>query len=136
MLADQPIVMVNAVYAGPQAEGQKLLQPLFDLKPTRTNLTMIPWTKINAYAFFNSGAPFNKSSCSKNATRNIYGGAVKHFNIPTFDNFYSNYDKLIESMPEQLDGSRYFVEFVSNQAVQAVPVDATSYPWRDITAHL
>src|SRR6186713_2497100 len=102
MQADQSAIIINAVYVGSQADGQRLLQPLFDLKPTRTNITMVSWTEINAYAFFGSGAPYNKNACAKNATHNVYGGAVSHFDIPTFQTFYSNYDKLLQSMPDKL----------------------------------
>jgi hypothetical protein len=130
------VIIVHAVYAGSQAEGQKLIQPLFDLKPTRTNVTMINWAAINSYQFFGSGLPYNKTACAKNATHNVYGGAVKQFDIPTFQTFYSNYDRLLQSMPDKLAGTVYFIEFFPKQAVKAVPANATSYPWRDITAHL
>ena len=97
---------------------------------------MISWTDINAYAFFGSGAPYDKNACPKNATHNVYGGAVSHFDISTFQTFYSNYDKLLQSMPDKLAGTVYFIEFFPKQAVEAVPANATAYPWRDITAHL
>ncbi|KAF2648721.1 FAD-binding domain-containing protein [Lophiostoma macrostomum CBS 122681] len=134
--ADQSAIVISAVYAGSQADGLKLLQPLFDLKPTMTNITMVSWADIDAYAFFGSGAPYTEDACPKNATHNVYGGAIARFDIPTFQTFYSNYDKLLQSMPDKLAGTVFFIEFFPKQAVAAVTANATAFPWRDITAHL
>jgi hypothetical protein len=104
--------------------------------PIKKNFTMVSWADISAYAFFGTGAAWDRKSCPKNSTHNVYGGAVSHFDVQTFQTFYENYDKLIKSMPDQLAGTNFFIEFVPKQATEAVPANATSYPWRDITAHL
>ncbi|KAF2798629.1 FAD-binding domain-containing protein, partial [Melanomma pulvis-pyrius CBS 109.77] len=36
-------IIVNAIYAGPHAEGENYLQPLLKASPRRSNLTMITW---------------------------------------------------------------------------------------------
>lgn len=95
---------------------------------------MIPWSTINDVSFFGS-TPAN-STCPKDSPHNVYGGAVHQFDIDAFQNFYENYEKLTSSMPEELNGTVYFIEFFAKQAVEAVPPDATAYPWRNITAHL
>ena len=95
---------------------------------------MIPWSEINSVSFF-ATEPSNYT-CPTDSPHNIYGGAVHQFDINTFQEFYENYDKLTSSMPVELNGTVYFIEFFPKQAVEAVPPNATAYPWRNITAHL
>jgi len=95
---------------------------------------MISWASINAVSFF-AYEPVN-FTCPTGSNHNVYGAAVKRFDIPTFQTFYDNYNNLLSSMPTNLAGTVYFIEFFPKQAVEAVPADATAYPWRNITAHL
>lgn len=95
---------------------------------------MIPWSSINAVSFFGN-EPANYT-CPTNTPHNVYGSAVSHFDIPTFQTFYESYNALTSSMPVELSGTVYFIEFFAKQAVEAVPANATAYPWRNITAHL
>lgn len=132
--AEQSCIIVNAVYAGPQEEGEAYLRPLLDSTPIRSNLTMVPWSKVNSASFFGLEPP--DAPCPTNSIHNVYGGAVKRFDIPTFQTFYENLDQLLSSKPEELRGTAYSITFFSKQAVQAVPINSTAYPWRDITAHL
>jgi hypothetical protein len=132
--AEQSCIIVNAVYAGPQEEGKEYLRPLLDSTPIRSNLTMVPWSNVNSASFFGLEPP--DAPCPTNSIHNVYGGAVKKFDISTFQTFYENLDQLLSSKPEELSGTSYSIEFFSKQAVQAVPINSTAYPWRDITAHL
>jgi hypothetical protein len=127
-------IIVNAVYAGPQEEGKEYLRPLLDSTPIRSNLTMVPWSNVNSASFFGLEPP--DAPCPTNSIHDVYGGAVKQFNISTFQTFYENLDQLLSSKPEELSGTSYSIEFFPKQAVQAVPINSTAYPWRDITAHL
>ncbi|CRG83420.1 hypothetical protein PISL3812_00771 [Talaromyces islandicus] len=127
-------IMINAVYVGPKAEGQKYIQPLFDAFPIRSSQVEVPWSQVNAAAFFGN-EPANYT-CPTNSPHNVYGGAVNHFDLDTFQTFYENYDNLTSSLATQLSGTVYFIEFFPNQAALAVPANATAYPWRNITAHL
>lgn len=95
---------------------------------------MIPWVSVNASSFFAiEGVNF---TCPTDFIHNVYGGAIQRFDIPAFQTFYENYDDLISSMPVELAGTVYFIEFFAKQAVEAVHANATAYPWRNITAHL
>ncbi|KAL9025463.1 MAG: hypothetical protein Q9196_005720 [Gyalolechia fulgens] len=95
--------IVNAVYAGSQAEGEN--QP--------ANYT-----------------------CPTGSTHNVYGSAVHRIDIEAFQAFYENYEHLYSSMPQELGGTVYFIEFFPKQAVEAVPSRATAYPGRNITVHI
>jgi hypothetical protein len=93
---------------------------------------MVPWASVNEQSFFAIEAP--GFQCPTGTTHNVYGGAVYTLDVPTFQTFYENYDKLIQS--EELAGTVYFIELFPKQAVEKVSHDATAYPWRNITAHL
>ena len=95
---------------------------------------MVPWASVNAVSFF-AQLPID-FICPKNSVHNVYGAAVQYFDIPTFQTFYEKYDQLISSMPAELAGTIYLMEFIPKQAGEAVPINATAYPWRNITAHL
>ncbi|KAK0510736.1 hypothetical protein JMJ35_007168 [Cladonia borealis] len=127
-------IIVNAVYAGPQAEGEKYLYTLFKFSPIQHNLTMIFWSEINAASFF--GTEPSNYTCPTDSPHNVYGGAVYQFDIDTFQEFYENYEQLTSSMPVELNGTVYFIEFFPKQAVETVPSNATVYAWRNTTAHL
>lgn len=95
---------------------------------------MIPWSSINALSFF--GFEPANYTCRTNSPHNVYGSAVNHFDIATFQTFYEDYNNLTSSFPVELAGTIYFIEFFAKQAVEAVPANSTAYPWRNITAHL
>lgn len=115
----QSAILINAVYAGSQSEGEKYLAPLRSLSPMRQNLTMISWSAINSNSFF--GAEPINYTCSTNSPHNVYGGAVHQFDIPTFQNFYEQYDNLTSSIPTDLNGTVYFLEFFPNKQWNAYP---------------
>ncbi|KAI9699566.1 MAG: hypothetical protein M1820_007064 [Bogoriella megaspora] len=127
-------ILINAVYAGSQEEAMPYIQPLINLSPTLSNLTMISWSDINSAALF--GIEPANYTCPAPSSHNVYGSAVSYFDIPTFQNFYQDYSSVTSSMAAALNGTVYFIEFFPKQAVLAVQEDATAYPWRNITAHL
>ncbi|KAL1610642.1 hypothetical protein SLS60_002312 [Paraconiothyrium brasiliense] len=126
------IILINVVYTGSRELGEKYLQPLLQASPLRHNISMVAWADVNAASFFAFEGPGFR--CPTGTTHNVYGGAVNTFDVSTFQTFYENYDKLIQS--KELAGTVYFVELFPKQAVGKVPSDATAYPWRNITAHL
>jgi hypothetical protein len=95
---------------------------------------MIPWASVNSESFFSVQPP--NYVCTTRTSHNVYGAAVKHIDVPTFQTFYENYESLLSSRPDELVGTVYFLELFPTQAVKTVPANATAYPWRDITAHL
>lgn len=132
--AKQSCIIVNAVYAGPQEEGKECIRPLLDSTPIRSNLTLVTWSKVNSASFFGLETP--DAPCPTNSIHNVYGGAVKQSDISTFQTFYENLDQLLSSKPEELRGTSYSIKFYSKQAVQAIPIASSAYPWRYIAAHL
>lgn len=127
----QTYIVVNALYAGPLDKGTALVQGLVDAHPAKQAITMVQWNEIDKKAFFGS-AP---TTCAKNQNQNVYGLGIKTYDVPTFQTFFADLQKLFVDHPPTQQ-SVFFIEAFPNQAVKAVPFDETAYPWRDITAHL
>ena len=127
----QTYVVVNAIYAGPIEKGTALVQGLINAHPIRHNITEITWKTINQLAFFGSAS----ATCTKEQIQNVYGLGIKSLDVPTFQNYFMGLQNLFKQYPTTQD-SVFFIEAFPIQAAQAVPQEETSYPWRDITAHL
>lgn len=124
-------IVVNAIYAGPLSAANPLLAPLTALHPIQQNISTIPWRDITTKAFFGTAA----ADCTKGTNRNVYGSAVKTYDIPTFQTFFASLQELWADTPETR-GSVFFIEAFPTQAAVAVPDDQTAYPWRDTSVHL
>ncbi|KAL8736131.1 MAG: hypothetical protein Q9181_002521 [Wetmoreana brouardii] len=124
-------IVVNAIYAGPSEKATPLLKGLFDAHPIRQNVTTVLWKDITSKAFFGTAA----ADCTKGTNRNVYGAAIKSYNIPTFQRFFSDLQQLWADEPGTRQ-SVFFIEAFPNQAAKAVPDHATAYPYRDTNVHL
>ena len=49
-------IILNIVYYGPQEKAMPYIQPLLELAPTVTNMTMVPWNRLYATVFFGADA--------------------------------------------------------------------------------
>ncbi|KAJ8125423.1 hypothetical protein O1611_g8216 [Lasiodiplodia mahajangana] len=127
---------VNIVYAGSKAELQPFLDPLLEkATPYRQNVTEVPWNKM-LYANFFGAAPSPEAACSgKGTNRDVYGGALKSYNKHAWNDFIGDFAHFLRSN-EDARSSIFFVEQFSKTGVLQIPNSETSYPWRDVTAHL
>ncbi|KAL9002894.1 MAG: hypothetical protein Q9188_004200 [Gyalolechia gomerana] len=124
-------IVVNAIYAGPLEKATQLLKPLIDIHPVHQNITTIPWRDVTTKAFFGTAA----ADCTKSTNRNVYGSAVKTYDIPTFQTFFTSLQKLWADYPDTRQ-SVFFIEAFPTQAARAVPDDETAFPWRDTSVQL
>ena len=130
----QHYILINAAYAGPLSSGKALIQPLLDLRPVKENISEIPWSELTQTAFFEAEGSL-PNPCIKGLHQNVYGGSIRTYDIPTFQNWVAELDIFYSNYPNAR-GSIWFIEQFATQAVKAVSDEATAYPWRDITAHL
>lgn len=127
----QTYIVVNAIYAGPLEGATPLLKPLGDIHPVQQNISTIPWRDVTTKAFFGTAA----ADCTKGTNRNVYGSAIKTYDIPTFQTFFAGLQKLWADHPDTRQ-SVFFIEAFPTQAARAVPDEETAYPWRDTSVHL
>ena len=107
----------------------ELIKIFLDLKPVVQNIHTIPHNRILVEAGFGLVAEV----CVKEMQHSLYSVGTKHLSSPEYISAFSKYNDLFLTYPETR-GSTLEIEFFPNQAVVAVPVASTAYPWRDIEA--
>ena len=125
------VIILNAVYPGPMDKFKTLIKPFLELQPAVQVIHTLPWNKLITQAGFGLDAPV----CTKGVPHSGFAAGVKNLSVPTFKTAFAAYADMYQKYPET-QGSVLEIEFFPNQAVVAVPNDATAYPWRDINAQV
>lgn len=92
---------------------------------------MLPWNQLNSKAAFGATA----LECEKGGQHSMFGVNVRNVSASTYVDVFEKLDDFWNSNPAA-QGSSFSLEFFSNSAMEAVPDDATAYPWRDTKAYL
>ncbi|KAK8216671.1 FAD-dependent oxidase [Phyllosticta capitalensis] len=124
-------IIANLVYVGPEDAGREAIKPFLDLKPTVHEISMLPWNQLNSKAAFGATA----LECEKGGQHSMFGVNVRNVSASTYVDVFEKLDDFWNSNPAA-QGSSFSLEFFSNSAMEAVPDDATAYPWRDTKAYL
>lgn len=127
----KPVIILNAAYAGPEAEARTLLQPFIDLPYLQRNLTQLTWDVLDSSALFGLDSAF----CVTGGLHSLWAVGVAQIDVPTHVAFFTDIVGFLNDHPDARTTS-YEIEFFATEAVQAVPDDATAYPYRDIAAHV
>lgn len=107
------------------------MKPFSDLNPLAKNISIIHWNRVSDSASFGSIA----AACQKGKLMSIYSLGIKTFDEVTFDSVSEKLSRFYDAIPAAR-GSAIGMEFFANQAVLAVPDDATANSWRDIQAQM
>ncbi|KAI1502629.1 FAD-binding domain-containing protein [Biscogniauxia marginata] len=124
-------ILANWVYAGPEEDGRKVMQPIFDLNPPTAAVSMVPWNRLVTTAGFGLDPVF----CEANVIRSIYTTNVRKLSAPTYRSMFEKMSEYFEQNPAGR-GSSVELEIFPNQATVAVPDDETAYPWRDALGNM
>ncbi|KAJ4303141.1 hypothetical protein N0V90_002033 [Kalmusia sp. IMI 367209] len=128
---NQAQLMASLVYAGPEETGLEAMAPILDLGPfIFKNVSELAWNQVSTGSMFQIDAGI----CANSQIFDIYGFNLKTFDAPTMS---SSLQKMADFYDEQPNarGSAIVLETWPNEAVIAVPDDATAYPWRDATTY-
>ena len=126
------VALLDISYPGPKDKFTELIKPFTDLKPAFTQRQDdVPWKILLTQLGFHLDIPV----CIKMEQHSMYSVATKHLSSPDYIYAFNQYDKLFNEYPETR-GSTLEIEFFPNQAVVAVPLDSTAYPWRDVQAQV
>ncbi|KAI3322751.1 Glucooligosaccharide oxidase [Xylariaceae sp. AK1471] len=118
-------LVVNWVYIGPEDEGNKYISPLLSLNPIKSSITIVPYNKLIDVAIGGLGV----SICGQTRI-NGYGANYRNLDSATFQKVFQRMSNFYAEYPDG-HGSSIEMEVFAPQAVEAVAVDATAYPWRD-----
>lgn len=127
----QAIIILNAVYVGPQDEGLALIKPFLDLNPIVQEIRTVPWNRVLTTAGFGLNAGF----CIKGNIHSMFSLGIKNIDVATHTSVFEKMVQFYDDFPAAR-GSTLEIEFFPNQAVVAVPDSATAFPWRDVQANM
>lgn len=101
------------------------------LKPPVANIQVVPWNKLIA----TGGGGFDTFLCQKNLSRNFYSANLRNLSASTYQATFEKIAKYFDTYPDAR-GTAIDIETFPNQAMAAVPDDATAYPWRDALGYM
>ena len=126
------VALLDITYPGPAETFTQLIKPFTDLKPAFTQIQHdVPWETF----LIQSGFGLDLAVCEKEQQHSMFSVAAKNLSYPDYIYAFNKFDQLYATYPETL-GSTLEIEFFPNQAVLAVPLASTAYPWRDVQAQL
>ncbi|KAL8940821.1 MAG: hypothetical protein Q9216_002610 [Gyalolechia sp. 2 TL-2023] len=123
--------ILDISYPGPKDKFLELVKPFSDLNPAYTEFQTIPWNRLLRQL----GFQLNDLVCIKEQQHSMYSVATKNLSAPDYIAAFAGYDKLYADYPDTR-GSTLEIEIFPTQAVLAVPLDSTAYPWRDVEAQV
>ena len=124
-------ILANWVYIGTQDEGLKVIAPVLALKPPNQRIQEVPWSREIATA----GGGFDIGLCQKNISRNFYSANLRNLSSSTFQATFEKMAKFFDTYPTARATS-IDLETFPNQAMAAIPDDATAYPFRDALGYM
>lgn len=127
----QTQILANWVYIGPKEEGLKVIAPVTALKALSVNIQEVPWSDEIATA----GGDFDAGNCQKNLSRNAYTANLRKLSSSTFQATFEKMGQFFDQYPDARS-SGILLETFPNQAMVAVPDNATAYPWRDAVGYM
>lgn len=107
------------------------MAPVLALEPSVANIQVVPWNKLVSTAA--GGA--DTAICQKNLSHNTYWANLRNLSASTFQATFDRMGRFFETYPEARRTS-INLETFPNQAMAAVPDDATAYPWRDALGYM
>lgn len=124
-------ILANWVYIGPKEEGLKVITPVTALKASSVNIQEVPWSDEIATA----AEGINAALCQKNLSRNPYSANLRNLSSSTFQTTFEKMVQFFDDYPNARS-TAIDIETFPNQAMVAVPDDATAYPWRDAIGYM
>ncbi|KAJ9254992.1 CAZyme family AA7 [Paecilomyces variotii] len=126
---NETVILLNAVYPGPEHEALNLIQPFMDIPYIEKNISLVSWDMVDSSAGFGLGSMF----CVDGQMHDMYSVGVKTLDLQTHLDYFNNLTAFYENYPSA-SGSAWEIEFFPIQAIEAVPDFLTAYPHRAIRA--
>ncbi|KAE8146566.1 hypothetical protein BDV25DRAFT_169796 [Aspergillus avenaceus] len=131
--SNEPVIAVNAIYYGPQSEGEPYMKAFKDLNPTMSNISTVTSRQLMDAAFF-SFFGGNNGACVPNQHINIYTVGLSQIHVPTFESFFADIDEFWRAYPDYQ--GRLLLQRYANNAVTAVPDEESAYAHRAIKTYM
>ncbi|KAI2471392.1 FAD-binding domain-containing protein [Annulohypoxylon bovei var. microspora] len=119
-------ILATFIYSGPESEARQVLAPFFDIGPPVLRASSVPYSRVQHTILFGAGV----STSPPGNVYVIFSANIRRFAAETYKSIFDKLDAFFKANPDARASSTIFQTF-SNQAMTAVPDDATAYPWRD-----
>lgn len=131
MQTQQTVLMMSAIYIGPEDKGMLYIQPFIDQNPLRQSVSMLPWNRLIKDNRFGVDA----FACIKGGNHSVMGMNLYKFDTATYVGLVDKFDSLYSQNPS-LIASLLVFELFPNTVTRSVPDEATAYPYRDALGYL
>ncbi|KAI5866018.1 hypothetical protein GGS23DRAFT_364536 [Durotheca rogersii] len=125
----EPALLVNLVFAGPEAKGKQLAKPFIDLS-TSTVESLLTWVDLPT----KGAGGFNNVQCIKGRRNSLYGLTQKVIDRDSVLEMAEDFDALVQANPA-LSSSAFLVESFGVQAIDALPDNFSAFPHRGRLDH-
>lgn len=130
-LTKQTVLMMSAIYVGPEEEGLKYIRRFTAHNPLRQSVGMLPWNRLIKENRFGVDA----MACMKGGNHSILGLNLHKFDAATFVGLVDKFDNFYAQNPT-LAISILVLELFPNRVTAKVPDEATAYPYRDALGYV
>lgn len=130
-LTQQTVLMMSAIYVGPEEEGMKYIQRFTAHNPLRQSVSILPWNRLIKENRFGVDA----MACMKGGNHSILGLNLHKFDAATFVGLVDKFNNFYAQNPA-LAISILVLELFPNRVTAKVPDDATAYPYRDALGYV
>ncbi|KAH7383958.1 hypothetical protein BKA66DRAFT_463175 [Pyrenochaeta sp. MPI-SDFR-AT-0127] len=122
---------VQWTYKGHEEAARKALAPILNFGLEITLLETRKWTQLISDIF---GIGMD-AICAPGFPRNLYSWNLKQYSATTYK---TSFTKMVDFFANYPRGRNSYLgyEFFPNQAMAAVPLDQTAFPWRDSTGYI
>ena len=116
---------------GSEEEGRKVIAPVLALNASSTDIKEVTWSDE-----IETGAQgINARLCQPNLSRNPFSANLRQLTASTFQASFEKMADFFDRYPSARS-TAIDIETFPNQAMLAVPDDATAYPFRDTVGYM
>lgn len=131
MQTRQTVLMMSAIYVGPEEQGMTYMQRFIDQNPLRQSVSAIPWSKLIKENRFGVDA----MACMKGGNHSVMGMNIYKFDPATYVDLVDRFDQYYAENPTLIISLLVF-ELFPNKVTRRVADDTTAYPYRDALGYL
>lgn len=130
LTSSQTQTVANWMYLGSEEQARKVLAPIYDVGGYNSG-KVVPWNKL-----INSTSDgLVARICEPGGIHDIYSLNLRNYDAATYDKCFDKISNFFQKHPGGRTSAVQF-DFYPNQAMSAIPVDETAWPWRDATGFM
>ena len=124
------MIVGNFIYAGPLDEGEQLIKPFLDLKPTNINITYLDWPDLENAGFYGAAL----EGCIPGGDYISYSANLYEINVQSLIsvvNFLNTSMSQTPALRESLVVLTQYAPF----GFQLYPDNSSAFPFRDAVVY-